>query len=73
VAARRLHRLRPRGGGDHLESGVAQAGGQQLEDVRLILYNEQPGVMPLPPVARRGGHVSILEDLPEDFLNVHWV
>jgi hypothetical protein len=50
VAARRLHRLRAGRGGDHLKSGIAQAGGQQLEDVRLILHNEQPGIMPLPPV-----------------------
>jgi hypothetical protein len=73
VAARRLHRFRARRGGDHLKSGIAQAGGQQLEDVRLILHNEQPGIVPLPPVARRHGHVTILGGLPEDFLNVHWV
>ncbi len=30
--------------GDHLETGVAQAGGQQLQDVGLILNDQQPGI-----------------------------
>jgi hypothetical protein len=42
-----LHGLGARGRGDHVEARVPQAGRQQLQDVRLILDNKQPGVRPL--------------------------
>ena len=53
VATRRLYRFRPGGGGDHLEPGITQAGGQQLKDVRLVFDDEQPGIRSLPRIGQR--------------------
>jgi hypothetical protein len=56
VPLRGLDRLAPAGGGEHIEPGVAKAGGQQLKDVGLVLDNEKPGSRLGPPINRRHGH-----------------
>jgi len=51
---------------------TASAGGQQFQDVRLILDNEQPGIGPLPVIARWSGHMAIIQEQPECFLKANW-
>jgi len=51
--------------GDHLEAGITQAGGQQLQDVGLILDDQQPCVWRPVSVVRLTAHVSIVRQVAE--------
>ena len=53
MALSRLHRLGSGGRRDDVETGVAQAGGQQLKDVRLVFDDEQPGIRSRPRIGQR--------------------
>jgi hypothetical protein len=59
VALSGLYRLGSGGRRNDVETRVAQAGGQQLKDVRLVLDHEQPGIRSLARIGQRV-HSSIL-------------
>ena len=58
VPLRGLHGLGTRRGGDDVESGVPQAGGEQFQDVRLVLDDEQPGIRSQPFIAGQHLHAQ---------------
>jgi hypothetical protein len=53
VALSRLYRLSSGCRSDDIETRVAQAGGQQLKDVRLVFDDEEPGIRSLPRIGQR--------------------